>query len=193
MAVTGLILAGGRATRMGSVDKGLQRFRGEPLIQHAMKRLSPQVNALLISANRNLGEYAAFGVPVCTDEWAESAGPLAGLQAGLRQCATDLLLTVSCDSPFLPEDLAERLHEELSQKHADIAVAVTESGHMTQVHPVFCLLKVELLPSLSAYLQSGGRKMREWQSFHKLVHIQFPDKKAFCNLNTLEELRSLER
>lgn len=192
MAITGLILAGGRALRMGGVDKGLQLFRGKPLIQHVMERLAPQVDAMLINANQNLEEHAKFGVPVCTDDIAGFAGPLAGLQAGLRFCNAPLMLTAPCDCPFLPEDLGNRLHEALRQENADIAIATTGTPDTEQMHPVFCLLKTELLPSLTAYLEGGGRKMQEWQKLQKLIYVRFPDERNFYNLNTIDELRSLE-
>lgn len=192
MAVTGLILAGGRATRMGGSDKGLQLFRGMPLVQHVMGRLNPQVDAMIINANRHLEQYATLGVPVITDEIADFAGPLAGLQAGLRHCQTPLMLTASCDSPFLPEDLGKRLLDALQRENADIAAATTGTQEAMQLHPVFCLLKTELLPKLTTYLESGGRKMREWQNLQKLIYVRFPDERAFYNLNTLDELRSLE-
>lgn len=192
MAITGLILAGGRGTRMGGVDKGLQSLRGRPLVQHVMDRLTPQVDALMINANQNLSQYARFGVPVCTDEIGDFAGPLAGLQTGLRHCATPLLLSAPCDTPFLPLDLVRRLHAALDKENADLVFAVTGPQDELQLHPVFCLVRTGVLASLTAYLNGGGRKMREWQAAQKMAAVHFDDQPAFRNLNTAEELRTLE-
>ena len=192
MTITGLILAGGRGSRMGHVDKGLQPFRGEPMAMHVMLRLQPQVSDLMINANQNLAAYEAFGVPVWPDEMAGFAGPLAGLQTGLTHCETPYLVTVPCDSPFLRRDLVEKLHHALRETDADLAVAVTGEGERRQPHPVFCLLKTSLLPHLTAFLQHGGRKVDAWYASLKVVEVHFPDEAAFRNINTLDELRKFE-
>ena len=127
-SITGLILAGGRGSRMGHVDKGLQIFRGAPMALHVMVRLRRKSAQLLINANQNLGPYEGFGVPVWPDEIPGFAGPLAGLQTGLRHCETPYLVTAPCDSPFLPVDLVARLYAALSEAQADLAVAVTGAG-----------------------------------------------------------------
>lgn len=190
--ITGLILAGGRGSRMGHVDKGLQPFRGVPMALHVMMRLSPQVGALMINANQNLAPYEGFGVSVWPDELAGFAGPLAGLQAGLSHCDTPYLVTAPCDSPFLPTDLVARLSQALLIEDTDLAVAVTGAGDTRQAHPVFCLLKSTLLPHLTAYLQGGGRKVDAWYASLKVVEVHFDDEAAFRNINTLEELRKFE-
>ena len=105
--ITGLVLAGGRGSRMGGADKGLQSYRGMPLAMHAMLRLAPQVGRVMINANRNLAAYESFGAPVFTDASGDFAGPLAGFVAGLEQCDTPYLVTVPCDSPLFPDDLVE--------------------------------------------------------------------------------------
>ncbi|MFL6632611.1 MAG: gephyrin-like molybdotransferase Glp [Massilia sp.] len=191
-SISGLILAGGRGTRMGHVDKGLQPFGGTTMAAHVLARLEPQVATVAINANRNLDTYAAYGVPVWTDDTPDYAGPLAGLQAGLRRCATTYLLTAPCDSPFLPGDLAERLMDGLRAAGADLAVAVTEENGRRQVHPVFCLLKAGLEPVLSAYLDGGGRRMDGWYPQIKVAEVLFDDADAFRNINTLDELRELD-
>jgi len=192
-SISGLILAGGRGTRMGHVDKGLQPFRGKPMAAHVLERLAPQVAAVAINANQNLPTYADFGVPVWVDETTGFAGPLAGLEAGLRHCATDYLLTAPCDSPFLPLDLAARLWDALQAEGADVALAVTqEAGMRKQPHPVFCLVKTSLLPVLSAYLAEGGRRMDGWYTGLKVAEVRFEDADAFRNINTLDELHSLD-
>jgi molybdopterin molybdotransferase len=191
-SISGLILAGGRGTRMGHVDKGLQPFGGTTMVAHVLARLEPQVATVAINANRNENTYAAHGVPVWPDDTPDYAGPLAGLQAGLRRCATSYLLTAPCDSPFLPADLAERLLDGLRAAGADLAVAVTEENGRRQVHPVFCLLKTDLEPVLSAYLDGGGRRMDGWYSQIKVTEVLFDDADAFRNINTLDELRELD-
>lgn len=191
--ISALILAGGRGSRMGHVDKGLQPFRGTTMVQHVLERLAPQVGAIAINANQNLSAYAAFGAPVWPDETTGFAGPLAGLEAGLRHCATPYMVSVPCDSPFLPRDLAARLFHALQSQGADIALAVTqEAGMRKQPHPVFCLVRTSLLPVLSRYLAEGGRKMDGWYADLKVAEVVFDDGDAFRNINTLDELHSLD-
>ena len=189
--ITGLILCGGRGTRMGGVDKGLQNHHGFPLALHALMRLQPQVGHLLINANRNLSAYESMGVPVWPDPMADYPGPLAGWLAGLEHCETPYLLTVPCDSPNFPLDLAARLAGALLESDADIAMAATiEDGHQ-QVQPVFCLLKSGLLESLVAYLNAGERKIDRWTAQHRCATVPFEDPAAFANANTLDELQRL--
>lgn len=190
--ITGVILAGGRGSRMGGVDKGLQEFRGEPMARHVMRCLSPQVGALMINANQNVARYEAFGVPVWQDETTGFVGPLAGLETALRHCKTPWLVTAPCDSPFLPEDLVVRLAEAIEREGASLAVAVTGEGESLQTQPVFALLNVALLPSLTGYLQQGGRKIDPWQKAERAVQVRFPDEDAFRNINTVEDLRRFE-
>lgn len=190
--ITGLILAGGRGTRMGTIDKGLQLFRDAPMALHVLMRLSPQVGYIMINANQNIAPYEGFGVPVWQDEMQGFAGPLAGLQTGLIHCETDYLVTAPCDSPFLPTDLVQRLADGLEENNADLAVAVTGSGDSRQAHPVFCLVKASLLPHLTLYLQEGGRKFDKWYSSLAVAEVHFEDEDAFRNINTLDDLRKYE-
>lgn len=188
MSVTGVVLAGGLGRRMGGVDKGLVDFLGKPLIVHVIERLRPQVDEILINANRELDRYAALGYPVIEDDIAGFAGPLAGLHKGMSVAKHPLVLTVPCDSPLLPLDLAERLMQGLIKNNADLAVAKTGA----QAHPVFCLCKKTLLKNLEVYLQSGGRKIDAWYSALKVVEVPFDDDAlAFANVNTVEELLAL--
>ena len=189
--ITGLILAGGRGTRMGSVNKGLQPFRGATMVEHVLARLAPQVGAVAINANSDLDRYATFGLPVLPDVTPGFAGPLAGLEAGLRACQSEYLITAPCDSPFLPEDLAARLFEALQAQQADVAVAVTQEGKRRQQQPVFCLVRRTLLPYLEAYLQDGGRKVDGWYAGMKVAEVLFEDADAFRNINTQEELHAM--
>ena len=190
--ITGVILAGGRGSRMGGVDKGLQNHRGMALALYTLLRLGPQVGHVMINANRNLGAYESFGVPVWPDTEDDFAGPLAGFLAGLEHCQTPLLLTVPCDTPNFPDDLAARLSESLLAQDADLAYAVTHEGDQAQPHPVFCLMKSALSESLVAFLHGGGRKIDRWFDQHKSVAVTFPDAAAFFNANTAAELAQMQ-
>jgi molybdopterin-guanine dinucleotide biosynthesis protein A len=183
-SVTGIVLAGGLGRRMGGVDKGLQPFRGKPMVQWAIERLAPQVSDLVINANQNPAEYARFGHRVVADELGGFAGPLAGLHAGMKAARHDLVVTVPCDSPYLPSDLVARLHRSLGAH--DLAVAKTGA----QPHPVFSLARRSVLPHLEAFLGGGGRKIDAWYATLKVIEVAFDDEEdAFRNINTLEELR----
>jgi molybdopterin-guanine dinucleotide biosynthesis protein A len=193
--ITGLILCGGKGSRMGGVDKGLQTLKGQPLVQHTMLRLQPQVGAMLINANRHLDEYARFGLPVLPDSQPDFAGPLAGFMAGFIACKTEWMLTVPCDSPLFPLDLAERLAGAASQAQADVAAPLTLEDGQARLQPVFCLLRSSLRASLAKYMQEGGRKIDHWLLQHQHVFVPFhapSDSKAFFNANTLAELNALE-
>jgi len=187
--VTGVVLAGGQGSRMGGVDKGLQPFRGRPMVAHAIERLAPQVDELLVNANRNPAEYERFGHRVIADEIAGFAGPLAGFERGLAHASGMLVATAPCDSPFLPTDLVARLRKALEEAKADLAVAKTGS----QAHPVFCLMRRTVHPSLSAFLGRGERKSDRWYASLAVVEVAFDDEAdAFLNINTREELVHLE-
>ena len=191
--ITGLILAGGRGLRMGGVDKGLQAHRGMALALHSLLRLQPQVGTVMINANRNLGAYEAMGVPVWPDSMGDYPGPLAGVLTGLEHCETPWLLTVPCDTPQFPQDLAERLARGVVDEDAELAMAATrEPDGSLQVQPVFCLLRADLLESLMAYLDSGQRKIDRWTAQHRCATVVFEDADAFFNANTLDELRRLQ-
>jgi molybdopterin-guanine dinucleotide biosynthesis protein A len=191
-AITGLILAGGRGSRMGGVDKGLQNHLGMPLALSALLRLAPQVGHVLINANRNLAAYESMGVPVWPDALADYSGPLAGMLAGLEHCETPWLATVPCDTPNFPPDLVERLAHGLVDADAEIAMAATREDGVVQVQPVFCLMKTTLLESLVAFLHSGERKIDRWSGRHRCAQVLFEDGNAFFNANTLAELQQLQ-
>ncbi|MDP1954103.1 MAG: molybdenum cofactor guanylyltransferase MobA [Polaromonas sp.] len=197
--ITGVILAGGRGSRMGGADKGLQNFNGVPLALHTLLRLSPQVGEVMINANRNLAAYESFGVPVWPDAagLGEYSGPLAGFLTGLERCETPYLLTVPCDTPLFSPDLVERLAQAMAREDADIAVvAAPEEDGQLRPQPVFCLLRTRLLESLMLFTTSGGRKIDAWTAQHKTVLVPFnlpgDDGRAFFNANTLAELHQLE-
>ena len=189
--ITGLVLAGGRGSRMGGVDKGLQTWQGVPLALHALLRLQPQVGEVLINANRNLGAYESMGVPVWPDALPDYPGPLAGFLSGLEHCATPYLVTVPCDTPRFPTDLVERLAGALAASDAELAMATTFEDGVEQLQPVFCLMKVELHDSLLAFTTSGQRKIDRWTAQHRCAQVRFEDADAFANVNTLDELRRL--
>lgn len=198
-AITGLILAGGRGSRMGGADKGMQNFNGVPLALHTLMRLSPQVGEIMINANRNLAAYESFGVPVWPDSTGlgEYAGPLAGFLTGLERCETPYLLTVPCDTPLFPPDLVARMADAMAREDAEIAVAAArEEDGQLRPQPVFCLMPTRLLESLLHFTQSGGRKIDAWTAQHKTVVVPFDqpgdDPRGFFNANTLAELHQLE-
>jgi len=190
VAVTGVILSGGRGSRMGGVDKGLLPFRGRAMLEWVLDRIEPQVAEVLISANQNLDRYLAFGHPVLTDRISGFAGPLAGLHAGLCVARCELVMMVPCDSPFLPLDLVQRMTDALESAGADIAVA--RSGERR--HSAFCLCRVSVLDELAAFLDSGERKVDAWYaSSANVSEVLFNDRDdSFHNINTPEELRALE-
>jgi molybdenum cofactor guanylyltransferase len=196
--MTGLVLAGGRGTRMGGLDKGLQRLAGTPLARHAAQRIAPQVDAVLISANRHIGEYEQLGEPfgarVIRDASDDFPGPLAGLLAGLRAARTELLLCIPCDTPGLPDDLAARLVGSLDREQADIAVASTvDTDGTRRQHSVVAVMRTTLADDLAAYLDAGERKVRTWYARHKHIEVPFENERAFYNANSLRELDEFER
>jgi len=187
--ITGVILAGGRATRMDSRDKGLESFRDAPLAAHALERLAPQVATTVISANRHLDAYAALGSRVVADTIAGYAGPLAGFAAVLEQCETDYLAAVPCDAPFFPLDLVATLGRALETGGGHTLAYVRTPA---RTHPVFSLVSRTLAPSLVAYLADGGRAVRGWLATVDAIAVEFDDEAAFGNLNTIAELRQAE-
>ncbi|NLD53970.1 MAG: molybdenum cofactor guanylyltransferase [Burkholderiaceae bacterium] len=190
--VTALVLAGGLARRMqaegDATDKGLLRLRGAPLVAHVLARLAPQVDSILVNANRNLERYRAFGHPVVVDAVEGFAGPLAGLHAGLLAARSPWLMAVPCDSPFLPADLLDRLAAAAEASGAPIAFARAGS----RSHPVFALVRTSLRENLESYLAGGGRRMEDWYASLGAVAADFPDPGAFRNINTPEELHAAE-
>ena len=183
MSVTGIVLAGGLGRRMGGVDKGLQEMRGKPMVEWVLERFAPQVGEIVINANQNRERYAAFGHAVVADDIGGFAGPLAGLHAGLKAASHELVATVPCDSPFLPQDLVSRLHRDLGAN--DLAVAKTGD----QPHPVFVLTRRSIRENLERFLAGGGRKIDAWYASLRTVEVSFDDEAdAFRNINTLEEL-----
>jgi molybdopterin-guanine dinucleotide biosynthesis protein A len=191
--ITGLILAGGRGSRMGGVDKGLQAHLGMPLAMHALLRLSPQVGEIMINANRNLAAYESMGAPVWPDTLPDYSGPLAGFLAGLERCMTPYLATAPCDSPNFPADLVARLAERLDAEGAEIAIAATREDGELRLQPVFCLMSTTVMESLIRFTSGGQRKIDAWTATLRQVAVEFDDARAFFNANTVAELRGLQR
>ncbi|MBL0945979.1 MAG: molybdenum cofactor guanylyltransferase MobA [Hydrogenophaga sp.] len=199
--ITAMVLAGGRGSRMGGADKGLQKFNGTPLALNALMRLQVQQGGLLgelmLNANRNLGAYEAFGVPVWPDTLSDYAGPLAGFLTGLERAELPYLLTVPCDVPRFPLDLVQRLAQAFDDPATEIAMVSAPEDGQLRPQPVFCLMNVGLLESLVAFTQAGGRKIDRWTEQHRCVLVPFDrpgdDPNAFVNTNTLDELHTLEQ
>lgn len=186
--ITGLVLAGGRGSRMGAVDKGLEVFRGEALVACVLGRIGPQVGAMLLSANRHRERYETYGHPVVADALGDDIGPLAGLYAGLTACRTDFLVAVPCDAPFVPLDLVARLSQPFSDPSTLVATARTADG----THPVFCLMRRDVVDALAAFVDRGGRSVGAWIASLHGREVSFDDERSFRNLNTRDELRDAE-
>jgi len=191
--ITGLILAGGRAQRMGGIDKGLILFHDKPLIESAIAKLKSQVQTIVINANRNITKYAAYGYPVVMDETRDFSGPLAGFAVGLKSCKTPYLLTAPCDSPLLPNNLAELLSAEMECGDFELVYASSrEAGGKVWAQPVFCLMRANLQDSLKNFLLKGDLKIDHWFKELRSSTVIFDDPQVFANVNTPEELKSLE-
>lgn len=191
--ITGLILAGGRAQRMGGIDKGLIPFFQKPLIESTIARLKPQVHQIIINANRNITKYAVYGYPVAMDETPDFSGPLAGFVVGLKNCKTPYLLTSPCDSPLLPIDLASRMTQEMENGDFQLVYASSKDNNgQVWAQPVFCLMRSDVLPSLEVFLAKGDLKIDRWFKELRNSTVVFDDGQSFANVNTPEELKELE-
>ena len=187
--IDAVILAGGMARRMGGIDKGLVELNGKPMISHTIERVKPQVDHIMINANRNQEQYSALGFDVFSDQETGYLGPLAGMVTAMANTEAEFLLVVPCDSPMLPMDLCERLYASLKEANADVAVA--SDGEYDQ--PVVMLLKPELKESMQAFLDAGDRKIFLWYAQHEHVITSFADQpNAFVNVNTLEQKLVIE-
>jgi len=192
--ITGLILAGGRAQRMGGVDKGLIPFHHRPLIESSIHRLRPQVGSILINANRNLEHYSSYGFPVLSDDDLSFSGPLAGFAAGLKACPTEYLVTAPCDSPLLPTNLVELLAAKMSEGSFDLVYASSKDlAGKAWAQPVFCLMHTAVLKSLQEFISLGDFKIDRWFKQLNASTVIFDSESAFANVNTPEELLALEK
>jgi molybdenum cofactor guanylyltransferase len=189
LEITAVILAGGRGSRMGGIDKGLVELNGKPLIQHVIAAIEPQVGTLMINANRNHQTYAALGYPVVSDSLQDYQGPLAGFLAAMEAAQTADILTLPCDGPLLADDLVERLYQAREREQTDIAVAFDGK----RLQPVYALIPTRLKASLQAYLDGGDRKIDLWYGQHRFAKADFSDIPAtFVNINTPEERDRLQ-
>lgn len=186
--ITAVILAGGKGSRLGGVDKGLVKLKNIPLVQHLINRVQPQVSNIVLSANRNINIYEDLGFPVYKDEFSNFAGPLAGILKALQQCHSEWLLTVPADSPFIPKDLAQRLSQDIQ----DYKIAIPHDG--VHLHPTFALIHKSMETSLNNFLQHGERKARVWMQQQSHTIVDFSDQaNAFININTEDELINAEQ
>ena len=187
--ISAVILAGGRARRMGGEDKGLIELNARPLLDYIISALRPQVGEILVNANRNLDRYRAFGYPVIEDIMGDYFGPLVGMATGMQATDKPYLLTLPCDSPLVPAQLAAMLYRGMQTEQAELSVA--HDG--VRMQPVFALLDCQLLPGLLDYLNEGGRKIDTWYAQHRLARVDFSAApEAFLNLNTPEDKTELE-
>lgn len=187
--VSAMILAGGRAQRMGEADKGLLLLGGKPLVAWVAECIAPQVDEVLVSANRNLERYCELGYSVLPDAKPDFPGPLAGLHRALESVGHPLWLSVPCDTPFLPDNLVQRLRAALLAEQAELAVATVEG----RMQPVISLGNTSLLPNLETFLECGGRRVGDWQANLRRVAVSFDDPELFRNINTPEELKEAEK
>ena len=185
--VTGVVLAGGKARRMGGIDKGLIEINNQAMIQYVLDVLKPQVHEILINANRNAAEYEKFGYPVVSDQLEDFQGPLAGMVTTMAKAKTKYICTCPCDGPLIAKDLVSRLHSALTTSSSDsYSIAVAHDGNRMQ--PVYALLDCDLHDSLMNYLVSGERKIDRWFMQHHCLEVDFSDKQdCFININTPED------
>jgi len=187
--VTVVILAGGTSRRMGGVDKGLLTLRGQPLVAHVVQRLAPQADTLLINCNENQQDYVQFGYPLVRDGISGGLGPLAGLLGAMQSNDNEYVLSVPCDTPYLPHDLVARMLHTLQHDNADLCSV--HDGE--RLHPVILLARRHLAPSLEQFLNAGQRKVRDWYDSQHHCTTDFSDQPlAFANINTPEELQAAE-
>ncbi len=187
--ITAILLAGGAGRRMGGEDKGLLKLKGKPLVEWVLARIQPQVDEILISANRNLEIYVTFGYPVLPDKTEGFAGPLAGIARGLLDAKHELILSAPCDTPFLPDDLVARLQAALEQGNDDMAIPVVGGNPQYAI----CLMRRRVGANLAVFLAQGGHRVQEWQAGLKCAQVDFSDAAPFfVNLNRPEQLTALE-
>lgn len=187
--ITGIVLAGGRNSRMGGQHKALLPWRDRPFIAHIVERLQPQVAALAISSNR-AELFADLRLPVVADPFADQRGPLAGMLAGLRFSRTPQVLFAPCDNPHLSPHLAARLAQALQDTDVDIAYAVTGSDE----HYLYALMRTNLAAGIERFLQAGNSAVRQWYALHRCRQVRFDDEAAhFININSPADLSQLDR
>ena len=186
ITISAVILAGGKARRMGGQDKGLQILGKQSLIQYVINRLQPQIHDISINANRNQTEYAKFGFPVFSDELPDFQGPLSGMLTALEKTKSDFILFTPCDTPFFPTNLLDKLKSAIENHNTLIAYACDEERE----HPVFCLMSVQLKEKLRHYLASGERRILQFMNENGGISVKFTKEEGnFENFNTLDDLK----
>ena len=186
ITISAVILAGGKACRMGGQDKGLQILGKQSLIQHVIHRLQPQIHDISINANRNQTEYAKFGFPVFSDELPNFQGPLSGMLTALEKAKSDFIFFTPCDTPFFPTNLLDKLQSAVENHRALIAYACDEERE----HPVFCLMSVQLKEKLRHYLASGERRLLQFMKKNRGISVTFTKEEGnFENFNTMDDLK----
>jgi len=189
--LTAVILAGGNGSRMGGLDKGLVPFNNNPLISYAINAVTPHVSEIIISANRNISQYQEFGYKVIKDDITGGLGPLAGIYTGLLNCKTEYLISIPCDTPFLPDNLVTNLMNPVHEKNFNGAIPYNKLNNEKKLfHPTVMLLRAKLKKSLANYLNTGGRKIRIWTDAESFCEVLFDNKKHFENFNTLDDLKN---
>jgi len=188
MEPSAVILAGGKAQRMQGDDKGLILLQGSPLILHVIERLKPQLNNILISANRNIDEYKKFGLPVLTDNTQGFMGPLAGIASAMDHCETDYLLTIPCDCPFIPDDLVTRMLGCIKNNNADLCLA--HDGQRLQ--PLIALISSSLSGNLANAIKAGHLKAERWMLEQNHCIAEFDDGRHFININSPDDLAAAQ-
>ncbi|MEL0254705.1 MAG: molybdenum cofactor guanylyltransferase MobA [Burkholderiaceae bacterium] len=189
--LTAIILAGGHGSRMGGLDKGLVPLNNNPLISYAINAVIQHVSEIMISANRSVSQYQQFGYKVIKDEITGGLGPLAGIYTGLLNCETEYLISIPCDTPFLPGNLTTNLINSVDEKHCDGAIPYTKLPNEKKLfHPTVMLLRTELKNSLASYLNNGGRKIKHWTDAENFCEVFFDNEKQFENFNTLDDLKN---
>ena len=187
--ITAVVLAGGQGRRMGGQDKGLIEINGRALVAILVDQLQQQISSILINANRNLERYHAMGYPVVSDQLSDYQGPLAGFACAMTAVDTDFILTLPCDGPSLATDYVARFIA--SQARTGAPICVADDGERLQ--PVHALVKVDLLSSLNAFLDSGERKIDRWYAMHDFVQTDFSDcADMFRNINTPSDHETMQ-
>ena len=176
--ITGLILCGGKGTRLGNKDKGLVPYRGKMLVQHMIDRVQPQVDQLLININQNEEKYETFGAQLTTDEDNNYQGPLAGILSAKSKITTEFCFVVPCDMPHIPLNTVERLHSVIGDKHA---VAVANKG---RVQPLVLLIRSSIIGTISDRLKGKNKSVLGWLESIGYTTAKFHDSMSeFRNLN----------
>lgn len=188
--ITAVILAGGKGRRLDGQDKGLVEINKKPLIEYVIERISPQVDSIIINANRNQQRYENYGFPVISDDLNDFQGPLAGFAAAMNVVATSHILTLPCDAPLLPKNLVSRMLLLTQQSKPNSIVVAHDGDRLQSIH---ALIPVSLLPNLQDYLKTDKRKVEDWFKQHSLLIADFSDNaQAFVNINTQKQRQEIE-